>query len=185
MTKILHQDENIPYHVARLLILIGICGTPQNNPNKLPAIKGRTLLAKLDFFMRYPNYLEKAGNILGFSFNDNQLGISSMDAINTIESRMIRYLYGPWDDIYYIAIAYMIGKGIIEPLRPSKVDLFQLTAFGKSVLSELLNDIAFSDLFARGDTIYHLFNNYSGSRLKDFIYLYFTDIVNQDIGEVI
>lgn len=185
MPKYLHQGENIPYHVARLLILIGVCGTPQNNQTKLPSVQGRTLLAKLDFFMRYPKYLQKAGSILGKELTDGQLGIYSTEEVNTVESRMIRYLYGPWDEIYYVALAYMIGKGIIEPLRPSKVDIFKITPFGKTLLQTLKADDVFNDLFARGETIYHLFNGYSGSRLKDFIYTYFADVVNRDIGEVI
>ncbi len=185
MPRNLHQGENTPYHVARLLILIGECGTPQNSQTKLPSIKGRTLLAKLDFFMRYPKYLKKAGSIFGKEFTDSQLGIYSADEVNTVESRMIRYLYGPWDDIYYVALAYMIGKGLIEPIKPSKVDSFKITLYGKTLLHMLKDDKVFDDLFARGKTIYHLFNSYSGSRLKDFIYTYFTDVVNHDIGEVI
>ena len=75
MPKNMHQGENIPYHVARLLILIGVCGLPQSDRKKFPAIQGRTLLAKLDFFMRYPKYLKKAGNILGYELTDVQLGL--------------------------------------------------------------------------------------------------------------
>jgi hypothetical protein len=50
MTRIA-STENLAYHAARLLILIGHSGKPQGRSDLLPAIKGRTLLAKLDFFM--------------------------------------------------------------------------------------------------------------------------------------
>ncbi len=42
----IEENQDIQYHAARLLILIGICGAPISAPK----IKGRTLLAKLDFF---------------------------------------------------------------------------------------------------------------------------------------
>ena len=184
MPKNMHQGENIPYHVARLLILIGVCGLPQSDRKKFPAIQGRTLLAKLDFFMRYPKYLKKAGNILGYELTDVQLGLKNPEDINTVESRMVRYLYGPWDDIYYVSLAYMIGKGIIEPIKPSKVDAFRLTAFGKNLLGKMKEDPVFEDLLQRGQTIY-LVNKYSGTRLKEFIYSYFPDVVSQNIGELI
>jgi hypothetical protein len=56
--------ENLAYHAGRLLLLISLCGKPRNMKSEiLPGIEGRTLLAKLDFFLRYPSYLRRAGII--------------------------------------------------------------------------------------------------------------------------
>lgn len=184
MTR-LPATENLAYHAARLLILIGRCGKPQTRPDKLPAIQGRTLLAKLDFFMRYPNYLKHAALKLGVPYTDEDLGLSHPDEIGTVESRMVRYLYGPWDSLYYIVIAYLVGKRLIEPPVASKVDVFRLTPRGRNVLKALENDPAFSDLIRRADTIYRLFNTYSGSRIKEFIYQHFPEVVNLGLGEKI
>jgi hypothetical protein len=90
--------ENIAYHAARLLILIRFCGKPRSDPNLYPGVEGRTLLAKLDFFLRYPIYLKRAALIL----NNEDVSAITSDEINTVESRMIRYLYGPWDTVYYL-----------------------------------------------------------------------------------
>ena len=185
MTRFLPPTENLAYHVSRLLILVGYCGKPRVSKEKLPAIVGRTLLAKLDFFMRYPNYLKLASIKLNVPCTDDELGIDRPDDINTIESRMVRYLYGPWDSLYYVALAYMIGKGLIEAPVAGKVDTFRLTNKGYAVLSKLENDPAFSDLIKRANTIYKLFNAYNGSRLKLFIYDSFPEIVNRQIGEKI
>ena len=185
MTKFLSSTENLAYHVGRLLILIGHCGKPQSSPGKLPAITGRTLLAKLDFFMRYPNYLKRASIKLGMPCTDSDLGVSKPEDVNTIESRMVRYLYGPWDSLYYVVLAYMIGKGLIEPPLASKVDMFRLTPKGISILRNLEVDLALSDLIRRADTIYKLFNAYNGSRLKLFIYDSFPEVVNRQLGEKI
>lgn len=184
MTQLL-ATENLAYHAARLLILIGHCGKPQTKSVKLPAIQGRTLLAKLDFFMRYPSYLKYAALKLGVPCTDYDLGFLHPDEIDTIESRMVRYLYGPWDSLYYTVLAYLIGKKLIEPPVASKVDVFRLTPQGQNVLKSLENDPAFSDLIRRADTIYRLFNAYTGSRLKEFIYQHFPEVVNRGLGEKI
>jgi len=185
MSRDFSTNENLAYHVARLLILIGHCGKPQSGGEKLPAVTGRTLLAKLDFFMRYPNYLKQASLRLDKLVTDRDLGIAYPEDISTIESRMVRYLYGPWDHIYYVAIAYLVGKGLIEPPLASKVDKFQLSRKGLSVLQSIENDPAFADLIRRADTIYKLFNAYTGSRLKLFIYENFPEIVKRELDEKI
>lgn len=185
MRKQIPSTENLAYHVARLLILIGHSGKPQSSSERLPAIVGRTLLAKLDFFMRYPNYLKNAAIKLGVGCTDSDLGVAQINDINTIESRMVRYLYGPWDSVYYVALAYMIGKGLIEPPLASKVDIFRLTQKGKSVLQNLEDDPSFIDLIRRANTVHKLFNAYNGSRLKLFIYQNFPEILSRKLGEKI
>lgn len=185
MNKYIPSTENLAYHVARLLILIGHSGKPQSSLGKLPAITGRTLLAKLDFFVRYPNYLKRASIELGIPCTENDLGISKPEDLNTVESRMVRYLYGPWDSVYYVVLAYMIGKGLIEPPLASKVDVFRLTLKGLSVLRNLEAAPAFSDLVRRADTIHRFFNTYNGSRLRSFIYQKFPEVVSHKLGEKI
>ncbi|MDD5367862.1 MAG: hypothetical protein PHQ40_02155 [Anaerolineaceae bacterium] len=185
MKRSIPSTENLAYHVARLVILLGHCGKPQSTPEKLPAITGRTLLAKLDFFMRYPEYLQRASIKLEKKVVDRELGVSDADDMETIESRMVRYLYGPWDSAYYVVIAYMVGKGLIEPPLANRVDVFRLTPKGVSVLQSLEADPAFSRLIRRADHIYKLFNSYTGSRLKLFIYQNFPEIVSRKLGEII
>jgi hypothetical protein len=185
MSNLLPPSENLAYHVARLLILIGRCGKPRSSPINLPAIAGRTLLAKLDFFMRYPIYLQRAGVLLDKPCTEDDLGIKQTEDVNTVESRMVRYLYGPWDYIYYTAIAYMVGKRLIEPPLASTIDTFRLTMQGTAVLRQIEDDPAFDDLVRRANTIYKLFNSYSGSRLKLFIYENFPEVVNRGLGESI
>lgn len=185
MNRFKSSSENLAYHVARLLILIGYCGKPQSDPEKLPAITGRTLLAKLDFFMRYPSYLRRASIELGKPCTESDLGISKPEDLKTVESRMVRYLYGPWDSIYYVVLAYMVGKGLIEPPLASKIDIFRLTDRGMSVLRNIDADPVFSDLVRRAIAIYKLFNTFTGSRLKDFIYQKFPEVVNHKLGEKI
>ncbi len=181
-----YTQETLSYHAARLLLLFRFCGKPRRSKfDVLPGIEGRTLLAKLDFFLRYPGYLKKASEILENKITDEDLGLVPDNELHTVESRMIRYLYGPWDNIYYPTIAYLIGKELIIIERQKGVETFRLTGKGFDLANDLSQNVAFHDLSIRADTIYHLFNAYSGSRLKAFIYTNFPEVVNRRLGELI
>ncbi|MGW1659448.1 hypothetical protein [Streptomyces atratus] len=47
-------DDSPDFHAARLLLLIHLCGQQGSY------IAGRTKFARLDFFLRYPGFLERA-----------------------------------------------------------------------------------------------------------------------------
>ena len=178
--------ENVAYHAARLLLLISYCGKPRGSrATTTPAIAGRTLLAKLDFFLRYPSYLKRASKILRRNLSDEDVGLESESAGDSVESRMVRYLYGPWDHIYYPALAYLIGKELItvENLRGN--DIFRITVKGHELASVLAQDPVYADLVKRADAAYRLFNQFTGNRLKDFIYQHFPEVVGRKIGEII
>ena len=178
--------ENIAFHAARLLILISFCGKPRTSRfATLPGIDGRTLLAKLDFFLRYPVYLKKAAEILQKPFTDEELGLDPNIQIQAVESRMVRYLYGPWDHIYYPALAYLIGKELITVESKRGADVFRITRRGQDVASLLAKEPVYEDLVRRANTAYRLFNAYTGNRLKDFIYDHFPEVVSRRVGEII
>lgn len=180
------QTETLAYHAARLLLLISLCGKPRGRSAKvLPGVMGRTLLAKLDFFLRYPNYLRRAAQILGKQVTDEELGLVQDSEINSVESRMVRYRYGPWDHIYYPTLAYLIGKELIVVELDRGNEIFRLTPKGQSVATMIANDPGYTDIARRADATYRLFNAYSGTRLKDFIYQRFPEVVNRDLGSSI
>jgi hypothetical protein len=184
--------ESIAYHAARILLLISYCGKPRSaRAASLPAVVGRTLLAKLDFFLRYPVYLKKAAQILGKEFADEDFGMEAEAAeaeeavAVSVESRMVRYLYGPWDHIYYPALAYLIGKELITVENKGGTDVFRITQKGQEVSSAFAEDPVYADLVRRANTAYRLFNQFTGNRLKDFIYRHFPEVVSRRVGETI
>jgi len=173
------------YHASRLLLLIHWCGKPQNKTTAvLPGIEGRTLLAKLDFFLRYPYYLRQASKIMQLNVSNDVLGLENEIEEKSVETRMIRYLYGPWDNIYYPVLAYLIGKSLIEIGKKSGkgTEIFRLTPEGEEIAKAISQDIAYADLTKRARTIYRIFNKYSGNSLKEFIYNNFPEVVNKKIG---
>lgn len=179
-------DENLAYHAARLLLLVALTGKPQSRTGgRRPGIKGRTLLAKLDFFVRYPTYLREAAQVRGSAVTLAELGLEDGAELETVESRMVRYLYGPWDHLYYVTLAYLIGKGLLVVEIDRGTEVFRLTELGSTIVAALEGNPAFQDYTARARVAYRLFNSFSGSRLKDFIYQHFPEVVGRGIGETI
>jgi hypothetical protein len=177
------KSENLAYHGARLLILIRFAGKPRTDPAILPGIEGRTLLAKLDFFLRYPAYLRRASEIIGVSIENPN--IIDFDEINSVESRMIRYLYGPWDELYYPVLAYLIGKQLIKVSKKKNTEIFQLSKKGNEIAEQLALTTEYADVTSRAAFLPKLFSKHNGNTLRKFIYENFPDVVNRNIGDAI
>lgn len=174
--------EQMNYHGVRLLILVAYCGTPARSPR----IKGRTLLAKLDFFLRYPVYLDKAvrirkGKSLG-ELIDEDLKVYERD---NVETRMIRYKYGPWDKIYYSVLAYLIAKDLIDIEMRKEIEYFGLTESGTEVVEAISGNAAFQTLVARARVLKKIFPHWNGTSIKDFIYENYPEIVSLPLGKEI
>lgn len=179
-------SDNLAYHAARLLLLIRFCGKPQKDrASDLPGIEGRTLLAKLDFFLRYPAYLKKAAEILDRDFSAEDLGLVPDDEVRSVESRMVRYLYGPWDYVYYPVLAYLIGKELTTVEMAGGTEVFRLTSNGRDIADALSREPVYEDLTRRANIAYRLFSRYKGTGLKDFVYAYFPEVVNREVGATI
>jgi hypothetical protein len=162
-------DDSLEFHAARLLLLIHYAGAP-----RAKRIVGRTKLAKMDFLVRYPTYLVEAARIKGVQ--------TDIQPIARPESRMIRYKYGPWDDKYYDVFAFLVAKDFVE-IRPGKTkgDIFQLTAKGKAAVEELEGP-EFDEIVERCKLVRKLFGKVSGSTIKNFIYRYFTEVIDRPLG---
>lgn len=177
-------DENVPYHACRLLILIFICGRKSPVTKTGHAVKGRTLLAKLDFFVRYPQYLQKAGTILEKPLKE-AVAYEVERQRTTVESRMIRYRYGPWDHAYYTVLGYMLAKSLIVLEQHNGVDVFCLTEAGVKSARSLVASGSFDDTALYSEATASLFRMYNGAGLKKFIYDNFPDVVNRPVGQTI
>lgn len=177
-------DEGLAYHSARLLILIRAYGAPRGQPGN-PAIVGRTLLAKLDFFLRYPAYLQKAAQIRKRAVDRQSLGIDSVDELDTVESHMVRFRYGPWDHIYYPTLAYLIGKQLMRIDSAAGTDVFRLTDAGIAVADRLAGEPEYESVARRAATVGRLFKSFNGNGLKEFVYANFPEVVRRKLGESI
>jgi hypothetical protein len=148
---------------GRLLILIDNFTTPTKN------LEGRTKLAKLDFFLRYPDYLRRALEIRGA---DDE--VPAGDA-SPLEQRMVRYRYGPWDPAYFALLGSLIGRKLVVPVAEGKGVGYRSTALGRTVARELAAHYAWEDIAKRAKLL-RRYLDLSGTNLKNLIYEHFPEV---------
>jgi hypothetical protein len=115
------------YHVARVLILVAAFSTGAKG-----RLDGLTKLAKLDFLLRYPSYLERVLHERGKPLSP-ALRPSPEERL-ALESAMIRYKYGPWDSRYYPVIGRLIGQALVEPVKGRGSVALRVTGSGREVV---------------------------------------------------
>lgn len=166
----LNADQILEYHAARLLLLLLLCGNGGR-------IEGLTKLAKLDFFVRYPVFFEKAATELDAPI---EAGTSATD------STMVRHHYGPWDPRYYQVLAYLEGREMIKVEKDRRAFVFVLSPSGTDLAKQLASASPFAELVLHMKKVKKLFGSKSGDWLKKLIYQVFDDeVARLAHGEVI
>jgi hypothetical protein len=169
-TQPLLADEIVEFHAARLLLLLKLCGTTGR-------IDSLTKMAKLDFFVRYPQFFAEACKALGEPFK-------SYPSIS--ESSMVRYHYGPWDQRYYHILAYLESRGLLDIRKERKNFVLILTSLGNQIAVCLEKESAYRRLVEQMHSVKKVLGQKSGTRLKGLIYEIFDkDIAQLPLGEVI
>ncbi len=151
---------------ARLLVLIAAFSGRQEG------LQGRTKLAKLDFLLRYPEFLERALLDRGV---DPESASSATKERNPLEQRMVRFRYGPWDPSYYALLGSLIGRQLIEVIPYSRGLGYRATPEGRALSKALSREPAWSELHERADLLKRNFD-LAGSTLKDMIYRLFPEV---------
>jgi hypothetical protein len=139
---------------ARLLLLIDA--------------EGRVKLAKLDFLLRYPVHLRRV--LLNRGVDADRL--QELDENEApLDSRMMRFRYGPWDPSYYAVLGSLIGRGLVEvePLAGSGGFGYRTTASGAGFAEQLLADEIFYKVGDRAKLLRRHLDK-SGRTLKDYVY---------------
>jgi len=163
-------DDVLEFHAARLLMLFNLCGTSGR-------IDGLTKMAKLDFFVRYPQFFDELCA---------KLGERSKSPITSVESSMVRFHYGPWDKRYYHILSYLESKGLLEVTKSGNSYKLNLTPGGKELAKRLEHEESFSGLAEQMKRVKQVLGNKAGSTLKKLIYEVFEQEVAQlRMGEVI
>jgi hypothetical protein len=163
-------DDILEFHAARLLLLLGLCGVSNR-------IEGLTKLAKLDFFVRYPQFFDKACAV-------SKETIKSASTV--VESSMVRHHYGPWDHRYYEILAYLRSRGLIQVEKEKNTYKFKLTDTGKKQMKLLEKDPNYEQLCQQMRLVKLAFGKKTGSSLKNLIYSIFQDEVAEKLlGEII
>jgi hypothetical protein len=167
----LTADQITEFHAARILLLLHLCGVKNR-------IVGLTKLAKLDFFVRYPEFFQRAAKHLEQE--------AEQPVVAAVESMMIRLHYGPWDARYYQIIAYLESRELITVERQGKAFVFSLTKNGAMIASRLDDEQSYRGLSDHMGKVKELLGNKSGDVLKKLVYeLFDEEIAKLPLGQVI
>jgi hypothetical protein len=163
-------DDVVEFHAARLLLLLGICG------GSSAAITGLTKIAKLDFFVRYPDFFNAVVGEPGHA-----PGRSA-----AVEAAMIRHHYGPWDKRYYHVLAFLESRQLVSVTKTGRSVRISLTRSGKTAARRLSNHPAFAGLRRQMESVAERLGSRTGNQLKNLIYQTFTEeVARRPLGQVI
>ncbi len=169
----LDKDEDV--HLARITILLKAFSQPD-----APAIEGITKLAKLDFLLRYPSCLEKA--LIARGVSAKNIPVDDFERL-TIEARMIRYRYGPWDHRYRRFLNVLVARRLAVVRTDGRTIHIDLTAQGGELADKLIESPGgFSRVYERAVLLRkHL--NLKARALMEFIYEQFPELTSLEFNE--
>lgn len=174
--KTLSSDDLIEFHASRLLMLIQLCGV-KDSKTKTAKIEGLTKLAKLDFFVRYPAFFNKVAAHLSSS-----VSVES----DEVESKMVRFHYGPWDKRYYQVLPYLEARGLVKVDKIGSTYNFILTDLGKSIAEKLSLNEDFREVSERMKSVKKLLGGKTGNYLKELIYqLFDEEVKGKNLDDII
>lgn len=181
LVKAVAETEGMDdFHLSRLLVLLASADARKQTPiTKAKAVEGITKLAKLDFLLRYPTCLERA--LI-------QLGRDPADAAveprerTSIEAKMVRFRYGPWDARYRRWLGLLTARGLVTLGLQGNTVQIGLTDEGRTLAEKFRSDPAFAELARRADLVLRAVGSMSATALKDFVYDAVPEILNMKWG---
>lgn len=167
-------------HEARLLLLL----SHATNGGKT-SVDGITKLAKIDFLLRYPLYFQRLVDRLNIERKRKIVVPINDFETDTVESKMIRFRYGPWDPRYRRWIGILVAKGLADTYLQGKTVHVKLTPKGAEIASSLAQADDFRDMATRSELVAKTVASRSGSWLKETIYEAVPELTGMDWGEEI
>lgn len=140
-------DQSKHLNIMRLLILLSALALRYD---RSPPIISFSQLAKLDFLLRYPTVLESA--LLNRRKSIDGLNIEKNEKEN-IESEMVRYDFGPWDEGYREYIRVLAAKGLVDVVLQEKEPGVVCTETGIEVSQRLQENSDFLPFYERSKII--------------------------------
>ena len=180
-TAVENSDE---FNEARLLLLLKAAAGKEETAKPLDGIMK---LAKMDFLLRYPNMLVRALNVIGES---KKSALADAAAIpeedrDTIEARMIRFRFGPWDPRYRRWLSILVAKQLANVYREGRTVKIQLSQKGMALAGQLAEVEAFKPLAERARVVNSAVGNMPSTKITAFVYKIAPEIVNMKWGNAI
>src|ERR1700744_3519143 len=160
------NDDSL--HLARILILLESADARKTTSiTKARAVEGITKLAKMDFLLRYPTCLER---VLA-KLERQPADVAVQDRERTsIETKMIRFRYGPWDARYRRWLGLLSSRGLVRLAMEGNTIVIGLTDAGRLLAESIKTNPLFAELAHRSDITVKAVGPMSATRLKDFVY---------------
>jgi hypothetical protein len=176
-----NSDE---FNEARLLLLLKAAAGKEETAKPL---EGIMKLAKMDFLLRYPNILVRALNVIGES---KKSALAAAAAIpeedrDTIEARMIRFRFGPWDPRYRRWLSILVAKQLAIVYREGRTVKIQLSKKGMELAGQLAEAEAFKPLAERAKVVNSAVGSMPSTKITAFVYKIAPEIVNMKWGNAI
>jgi hypothetical protein len=102
----------------------------------------------------------------------------------SIETKMIRFRYGPWDARYRRWLGLLAAKGLVHLGVEGNTVQIGLTDEGRALSEQVKRDL-FAELARRSDLVLKAVGSMSATRLKDFVYETVPEIIDMKWGEEI
>jgi hypothetical protein len=184
LVKAVAETESMDdFHLGRLLVLLRSSDLQRGTPEtKAKAVEGIMKLAKLDFLLRYPTCLERA---LAYVSKDPSAAEVQPRERTSIESKMIRFRYGPWDPRYRRWLGLLTARGLVQLRVSGNTVQIGLTDPGRSLADLFRDDPLYDDVKRRSDVIAKTFGRLSATKLKNFVYDVVPEITNLKWGDEI
>ncbi|WP_406224650.1 hypothetical protein [Streptomyces anulatus] len=175
--------EDLAYHQARVLLLVNAVS---KNPGHQRKLDGLTKLAKLDFLLRYPALAPKVLDRLPESDPRLNLSREEIAAPTDVESPMVRYKYGPWDDRYYAIIGALVGRGLLRYTRARKGSVaLAATPEGRRLAEAMGAADDWKALGERSEAIADASSGMTGNAIKDLVYQRLDHLMDRPHRQVI
>jgi len=172
------------FHQARLLLLLDAASGRGDDPKP---VDGIMKLAKMDFLLRYPNCLVRALN--AFPADSQSKRIASLvitdEDRDTVEAKMIRFRYGPWDPRYRRWLSLLAAKGLVSIYMKGRTVRVAVTNEGRDLARSLSALDEFEGLAQRSKVIVSTVGHMGATTLKDFVYKTFPELNGMKWGESI
>ncbi len=166
-------------HEARLLILLSAFTSDSEHEN---GIEGLTKLAKLDFLLRYPTFLERA--LKKRPNAKPEAAEVKQHERQSVESSMVRFKYGPWDHRYRRFLNLLVAKDLARVHTSGRTICIRLSERGKEVAAELSKAEVNQDTVARAKLLRRNFD-LGATNLMKLIYETFPEIGTLKLGREI
>lgn len=137
-------------------------------------------LAKMDFLLRYPNCLARVLEDQGKTALAAKIPKEERD---TIEAKMIRFRYGPWDSRYRKWVSLLVAKGACTTYLSGRTVNVKLTELGAKIAATLQKKLEFAELASRGKLVNTAVGTMGATALKDYIYRVIPEIVSMRWGD--